>query len=91
MATGRYKERVLALDASVPPLVRWGIRILLVGLAVDLAVHILDRASGPVAAIGHLVTLAGMVIAVAGTVALALSSGRRREGEGRAGSDLAVR
>jgi hypothetical protein len=90
VVTGRHNERVLAFSAPLPRLVRWGIGILLVGLGVDLAVHLLDRAAGLVAAIGHLVTLAGMLIAVIGTVVLALSSGRRREGEGRAGSDLAV-
>jgi hypothetical protein len=88
-ATGRYNVHVLALGASLPRLVRWGMGILLVGLALDVVVHALGRADGLAAAVGHTLVLVGMLIALAGTVRLAFR--RRTEGEGHAGADLAVR
>ncbi|MGH2685734.1 MAG: hypothetical protein ACRDJP_09745, partial [Actinomycetota bacterium] len=55
-----------------------GLAVLLVGFVIDVAAH-LSRPEGPLALAGHLVTLAGMLLAVSGVLGLAL---RRPTGDG---------
>jgi hypothetical protein len=63
-------ERALATLRELPRLTQAGIAMLLFGLVIDLLAH-LGWTSGM--AVGHLVTLAGMVVALAGVLALGLS------------------
>jgi hypothetical protein len=74
-------ERLRRLFRSLPALTRMGIVVLGTGVVVDVGAHLLgpgpaamSRCCGP-AFLGHLVTLAGMLLAVAGALTLAV---RRR-------------
>jgi hypothetical protein len=62
-------ERGLRVLRGLPRLTQLGIGALMVGLAIDLLAH-MGWASGLVA--GHLVTLAGMVLATIGVLTLAV-------------------
>lgn len=62
-------ERAIRNVAALPRVMRVGVAILLAGLAMDVLAH--AGWSGALGA-GHLVTLAGMVIAIAGLFFLAL-------------------
>ncbi len=60
---------------SLPPLVRAGFVIVLLGGVVDTTYHLAPHARGLMAwagLAGHLVTLAGMVVAVVGVVGVGL-------------------
>jgi hypothetical protein len=69
-------RRVIAFQASLPPTVRVGVVLIVAGLVVDVAYH--AAASHPTVAapccgpgfVGHILTLAGMVVASAGAVAM---------------------
>jgi hypothetical protein len=60
-----------AIASSLPLLTRVGLAVLLVGFAIDVAAH-LSSPHGRAAAIGHLVTLGGMGLSLAGVMRLAL-------------------
>ena len=62
-------ERGLNVLRGLPGLTRVGVVALLAGLAIDVVAHV-GWTAGLVA--GHLVTLAGMVVATAGVLALAV-------------------
>ena len=76
---------MLALVRGLPAVARWGVALTLTGLAIDIAVHSAGEAaaSGTAAAVGHLVTLVGMVVAIAGVVPLGLRGSRGAEGRRR--------
>ena len=66
---------MLSALRSLPPLVRAGFTIVLLGGVVDTTYHLAPYRTGPLAwagLVGHLVTLAGMVVAVAGVVGVGL-------------------
>ena len=65
---------MLALFRGLPAASRVGAAITLFGLAIDVAVHAAggNVSTGTAAAIGHLVTLGGMVLAIAGVMWLGL-------------------
>ena len=78
---------MLALFRGLPAASRVGAALTLVGLGIDLVVHAAggDAAAGTAAAMGHLVTLVGMVLAIAGVMWLGLrgspgASARERRG-----------
>ena len=77
---------MLALLRGMPAVARWGIALTLAGLAIDIAVHTTaDSAfpTGGAAAAGHLVTLAGMLVAMGSVIHLGLRGWRGAEGRRR--------
>ena len=76
---------MLALLRGLPAGARWGVALTLAGLAIDIAVHASGEAAatGPAALAGHLVTLAGMVMATAAVVWLGLRGSREAGGRRR--------
>jgi hypothetical protein len=67
-------DSVLALLRVLPAASRWGVALTVAGLGIDLVVHVGggEATTGTAAAIGHLLTLLGMVVAVAGVMWLGL-------------------
>jgi hypothetical protein len=66
---------VLTFLRSLPPLVRAGFAIVLLGGVVDTTYHLSPYRTGVVAwagLAGHVVTLVGMVVAVVGVVSIGL-------------------
>lgn len=66
---------MLSVLRSLPPLVRAGFVIVLLGGVVDTTYHLAPHRTGLMAwagLAGHLVTLAGMVVAVGGVVGVGL-------------------
>ena len=65
---------MLAPFRALPAASRMGAALTLIGLAIDLVVHAAggDATRGNAAAAGHLLTLVGMVVAVAGVMWLGL-------------------
>ncbi|MGH2691855.1 MAG: hypothetical protein ACRDHM_05060 [Actinomycetota bacterium] len=65
---------MLALIRGLPAASRFGAAFTLVGLAIDLIVHAAggDATRGAGAAMGHLFTLGGMVVAIVGVMWLGL-------------------
>ena len=66
---------MLSFLRSLPPLVRAGFVIVLVGGVVDTTYHLAPHRTGVMAwagLAGHLVTLAGMVVAVVGVAGVGL-------------------
>lgn len=66
---------MLTIVHSLPPVVRVGFLIVLFGGVVDTTYHLAPQREGLMAwagLAGHLVTLAGMVVAVAGVVGVGL-------------------
>jgi hypothetical protein len=75
---------ILRLLHSLPAVLRWGAAITLLGLGIDIVVHTIPgAASGPAAAIGHLVTLLGMAVCLVAVTGMGVrgsiraTSGRR--------------
>jgi hypothetical protein len=58
----------------LPMLVNLGLTLLIVGLAVDIGSHVLAGGAGVSAALGHMLTLAGMVLALIGVLQVAFRS-----------------
>lgn len=86
---------------SLPRATLAGIAVTAVGLLIDVAYHVLDREAelgapccGPGLA-GHVVTVAGMALALVGVFAFAIRTnptrGSRTKGGDRARPDLSVR
>lgn len=68
---------MLSIVRSLPPLVRAGFAIVLLGGVVDTTYHLAPSRTGVMAwagLAGHLVTMAGMVVAVVGVVGVGLRS-----------------
>ena len=68
---------MLAALRSLPPLVRVGFALVLLGGVVDTTYHLAPQRAGVMewaGLAGHLVTLAGMVVAVVGVVGVGLRS-----------------
>ena len=68
---------MLSVVRSLPPLVRAGFAIVLLGGVIDTTYHLAPQREGAMAwagLAGHLVTLAGMVVAVVGIVGVGLRS-----------------
>ena len=66
---------MLSLLRSLPPLVRAGFAIVLLGGVVDTTYHLAPHRTGVMAWAGlggHLVTMAGMVVAIVGVVGVGL-------------------
>ena len=66
---------MLSVLRSLPPLVRAGFVIVLLGAVVDTTYHLAPHRTGVMAWTGlggHLVTMAGMVVAVVGVVGVGL-------------------
>ncbi len=65
---------MLALIRGLPAASRWGVALTVVGLVIDLVVHVAggEATRGAAAAGGHLFTLVGMVVAVVGVMWLGL-------------------
>lgn len=62
---------------TLPAVVRRGFAVVLAGAVVDTVYHVMPRQPGPAAwggLVGHLITLAGMVIVMAGVVGVALKN-----------------
>lgn len=78
---------MLALFRVLPAVSRWGVALTLVGLVIDLVVHTAGGAAttGPAAVAGHLLTLIGMVVSIAGVVWMGLRASSRRPAEERRG------
>jgi hypothetical protein len=76
---------MLALFRGLPAASRWGVALTVAGLAVDLVVHAAGGAAleGTPAAVGHLVTLMGMVVALAGVMWLGLRGSPGATARGR--------
>lgn len=96
----RQGARPSARPPRLPATTLAGVAVIVVGLALDVGYHVFGsapRAAPPCCGIGwtgHVVTLAGMVLALAGVIGLAVK-GRARsragaEGGERARADLAV-
>jgi hypothetical protein len=71
----RSRSLVLSFLRSLPPLVRVGFVIVLLGGMVDTTYHLAPHRAGLMAwagLAGHLVTLTGMVVAVMGVVGVGL-------------------
>lgn len=63
--------------SALPTVVRRGSAVVVAGAVVDAVYHVMPRQSGPVAwggLVGHLITLVGMVIVMAGVVGVALQN-----------------
>ncbi|MGH2710600.1 MAG: hypothetical protein ACRDH9_05285 [Actinomycetota bacterium] len=73
------------LFRGLPAASRLGVALTLVGLAIDLVVHAVGGAltRGPAAAAGHLSTLIGMVVAIAGVMWMGLRATSRSAAEER--------
>lgn len=92
--------RTQRLIRSLPAPTQVGIALVVIGLAIDAAYHLMDPEAGLATPCcgpgfaGHLTTLAGMVVALVGTVTFAVrrKSGSTvpREGGHRARADLSV-
>lgn len=65
------------------PLSRIGFAVLIAGFFIDVVTHVLG-ATGPAMDIGHLVTLGGMVLALAGLFRVAWRGGTAPDGRRRA-------
>ena len=68
---------MLSVVRSLPPLVRAGFAIVLLGGVVDTTYHLAPQRAGLMewaGLAGHLVTLAGMVVAVVGVIGIGLRS-----------------
>jgi hypothetical protein len=78
---------MLALFRGLPAVSRWGVSFTLIGLAIDLVVHAAGGAAttGFAAAAGHLLTLIGMVVAIAGVVWMGLRASSRTPADERRG------
>jgi len=66
---------VLAVLRSLPPLVRAGFAVVLLGAVIDTTYHLAPYRTGIMAWAGlggHLVTMAGMVVTVVGVVGVGL-------------------
>ena len=66
---------MLSIVRSLPPLVRAGFAIVLLGGVVDTTYHLAPHRTGAMAWAGlggHLVTMAGMVVAIVGVVGVGL-------------------
>ena len=66
---------MLPVLRSLPPLVRAGFVIVLLGAVVDTTYHLAPQRAGVMAWAGlggHLVTMAGMVVAIVGVVGVGL-------------------
>ena len=63
--------------STLPAVVRRGFALVVAGAVVDTVYHVMPRQSGLAAwggLVGHLITLAGMVIVMAGIVGVALTN-----------------
>ena len=63
--------------STLPAVVRRGFAVLLTGGVVDTVYHVMPRQSGPAAwggLVGHLITLVGMVIVMAGLFGVAFKN-----------------
>jgi hypothetical protein len=67
-------RRIAAFASSLPPLVRIGVSLVVAGLVVDVAYHtavarpsVAAPCCGP-GFVGHVLTLAGMLVSIAGAV-----------------------
>ena len=76
---------MLALFRGLPAASRWGVALTLAGLAVDLVVHAAggNALEGTPAAVGHLITLMGMVVALSGVMWLGLRGSPGAPARGR--------
>ncbi|MDQ4004792.1 MAG: hypothetical protein M3135_00615 [Actinomycetota bacterium] len=74
----RSRRAVARVIRALPLITQVGLSLLLVGFGVDVVAHI-SSPTGSLALAGHLVTLAGMALAVSGSVGVAL---RRPAGDG---------
>ena len=76
---------MLALLRGLPAGARMGVALTLAGLTIDIAVHASSEtaAAGPAALAGHLVTLAGMITAMAAVLWLGLRGSRGAGGRRR--------
>ena len=76
---------LLALVRALPVVSRWGVALTLVGLALDLAVHVAggSAATGTFALVGHLVTLTGMVVSITGVMWMGIRGSTRAASERR--------
>lgn len=70
---------MLALFRGLPAASRLGVTLTLVGLGIDLVVHVAGgaTATGRGAMVGHVLTLGGMVLALAGVVWMGLRASSR--------------
>jgi hypothetical protein len=80
------------LGEDLPTLVRVGVVMLVLGLAADIASHVIAGGVGISAELGHVVTLAGMLLSVIGVLKVALRSkpSEQKGGEDGARSDLTI-
>lgn len=66
---------MLSVPRSLPPLVRAGFAVVLLGAVIDTTYHLASHRTGVMAWAGlggHLVTMAGMVVTVVGVVGVGL-------------------
>jgi hypothetical protein len=63
---------------SLPVILRWGAAITVLGLGIDIVVHAIPgAANGPAAALGHLVTLAGMAVCLIAVMGMGVRGSNR--------------
>jgi hypothetical protein len=80
MSRTRTSER--PAGGRLPPLVRFGLGLLVIGAAADIASHLLNGGIGISGMLGHGLTLSGMLVSLTGIVRVALRPEPRREKRG---------